>query len=34
MMDRNKPLKSKVAQTYLSVLGGVLGASEKIGMKI
>ncbi|MCY7352003.1 MAG: cupin-like domain-containing protein [Cytophagaceae bacterium] len=29
-----KPLKAKVAQAYLSVLGGVLSVSEKVGVNV
>jgi hypothetical protein len=34
MMDRQKPLKSKLAQAYLGVTGGVLSVTEKLGLKI
>lgn len=33
-IGRHKPLKAKMAQTYLSVLGGVLSVSEKAGIRV
>lgn len=34
MMSRQKPMKAKVAKALLTVIGGVLTTTEKIGLKI
>jgi hypothetical protein len=34
MMSRQKPVKAKVAKALLTMIGGVLSTTEKIGLKI